>query len=191
MVSEQDAASMEGPRAWKEQGTPSWCWQTISALQTMWKSLELDCERYLRIWVEAEEYKVWEKVPYDAPYGTKEKMLEQLALGDDAAARARVAIQAMPNRPRSKRGSTSADYLRDRIERERPDVLERMKRGEFTSIASAAREAGIKIPKSKRMVISNDNETMAKTLRSAIGPDEFRKFAMVVERIAADDTQSD
>ena len=186
MINEQDQASMIGPRDMKEPGDPAWCWQTISALQTMWKGLESDCDRYVRIWSEAEEHRVWEKVPYDAPYGTKEKMLEQLALGDDAAARARVAIQAMPNSPKTRKGSTSADYLADRIGRERPDILERMKRGEFTSFASAAREAGIKVPKSKRMVISNDNEAMAKALRSAIGPEEFKKFAMIVERLIAD-----
>ena len=76
--SEQDEASFSGPRGFKEKGEPDWCWQTISALQTMWLSLETSYETYVRTWADAEEYRVWEKVPYDNPYGTKEAMLEAL-----------------------------------------------------------------------------------------------------------------
>lgn len=43
----------------------------------------------------------------------------------------------------SKRGSTSAEYLAARIARDRPDVLKRMKAGEFKSVRDAAIEAGI------------------------------------------------
>lgn len=38
---------------------------------------------------------------------------------------------------------TSADYLSRRIARDRPDILERMKAGEFKSVRAAAKEAGI------------------------------------------------
>jgi len=41
------------------------------------------------------------------------------------------------------RGSTNADYLTARIARDRPDILERMKAGEFPSVRAAALEAGI------------------------------------------------
>jgi hypothetical protein len=41
------------------------------------------------------------------------------------------------------RGSNNADYLTARIARDRPDVLERMKAGEFKSVRAAAVEAGI------------------------------------------------
>jgi hypothetical protein len=37
-----------------------------------------------------------------------------------------------------------SDYLANRIARDRPDVLERMKRGEFTSMRDAAWAAGIR-----------------------------------------------
>jgi hypothetical protein len=36
-----------------------------------------------------------------------------------------------------------SDYLISRIARDRPDILERMKAGEFASVREAAREAGI------------------------------------------------
>ena len=181
----------------KEPGDPAWCWQTISALQTMWKGLELDCDRYVRIWAEAEEHRVWEKVPYDAPYGTKDAMLEQLALGDDATARARVAVQAMPGRKSNRKGSnqrqgsTSADYLTSRIARDRPDVLERMRQGEFTSVAAAAREAGINVPKSKKVMVSGDKERLAKTIMNIFGPEEFRAFAEVVARLTMEEQADD
>jgi hypothetical protein len=45
-------------------------------------------------------------------------------------------------REKSKTGNRS-DYLLARMARDRPDILERMKAGEFTSIREAAREAGI------------------------------------------------
>ena len=43
----------------------------------------------------------------------------------------------------SKRGTNSAAHLTARIARDRPDVLARMKRGEFRSVRQAAIEAGI------------------------------------------------
>ena len=82
ILSEQDQAGISGPRALKEPGEPLWCWQTISALQTQWKSLNLDYSLYMQTWQDAEEHKVWEKIPYDAPYGSKEEMLRRLEIGD-------------------------------------------------------------------------------------------------------------
>lgn len=46
-----------------------------------------------------------------------------------------------------KRGSNQAGYLTARIARDRPDILERMKAGEYRSVRQAAIEAGIvKVP---------------------------------------------
>jgi hypothetical protein len=39
------------------------------------------------------------------------------------------------------RGSTNATYLTARIARDRPDILERMQAGEYTSVRAAAIEA--------------------------------------------------
>ncbi|MDH3598955.1 MAG: helix-turn-helix domain-containing protein [Candidatus Tectomicrobia bacterium] len=49
----------------------------------------------------------------------------------------------VPPEKRSVAGNRS-DYLANRIARDRPDVLERMKRGEFTSMRDAAWAAGIR-----------------------------------------------
>lgn len=43
----------------------------------------------------------------------------------------------------SKDGGTSAAYLTRRIARDRPDLIQRMKAGEFSSVRAAAKEAGI------------------------------------------------
>jgi hypothetical protein len=91
-----------------------------------------------------------------AGWARKEAMLERLQMGDEEAARARVAAQAIPARAvparvRGKngqfshsagrhygsRGGAHADYLTARIARDRPDIWERMKNGEFTSVAAA------------------------------------------------------
>jgi hypothetical protein len=63
-------------------------------------------------------------------------------------------LQPAENHPGPGRGHTKkphekakagnrSDYLIARIARDRPDILERMKAGEFTSVREAAREAGI------------------------------------------------
>ena len=63
-------------------------------------------------------------------------------------------LQPAENHPGPGRGHTKkpnekakagnrSDYLVARIARDRPDILERMKAGEFTSVREAAREAGI------------------------------------------------
>lgn len=40
-------------------------------------------------------------------------------------------------------GGTGADYLTARIARDRPDILERMKAGEYRSVRAAALDAGL------------------------------------------------
>ncbi len=47
-------------------------------------------------------------------------------------------------------GGTTADYLTARIARDRPDILDRMKEGEFPSVRAAAKEAGLVYPFSAR-----------------------------------------
>ena len=50
---------------------------------------------------------------------------------------------ATPRNPTRKPRQARSDYLVARIARDRPDILERMKAGEFASVREAAREAGI------------------------------------------------
>ena len=83
-VSEQQKAS-DGSRVLKDDSDPTKSWQTISYLQNIWQSLQLDIDCYKAAWEEAEQLRPWERVPYDEPYGTKEEMLRRLDLGDVGA----------------------------------------------------------------------------------------------------------
>ena len=193
-LDEQAQAGGSGLRALKKPGDPQWCWQTISRLQSLWGSLNLDFESYMTAWAEAEEHRVWEKVPYGNPFGTKDGMLKQLAIGDDEAAKNRVAIQAIAARASRRQGrpangeekgsranlfhrGANAEALLARIARDRPDVLERMKQGEFDSVAAAAREAGIGFAKRKKTVTLSDNvDRVAERLKGHYSPEQLARI---------------
>lgn len=54
-------------------------------------------------------------------------------------------------------GGTDSEYLTNRIARDRPDILERMKAGEYRSVRAAAIDAGIIDPdKTKRYQLPTD-----------------------------------
>ena len=200
-MTEQEQAGISGPRALKEPGDSLWCWQTISALQTQWKSLNFDLALYEKTWSEAEEHAVWDKVPYDSPYGSKAEMLRRLEIGDVPAARVRVAERAMDTRPLGEHGgirsgqpavqqvaygSQHADYLTARIARDRPDIWERMKRGEFVSVAAAAREAGILRKATPKVSVGRDNSRLLRRLLEIKGREEFRALASEAMRLASE-----
>ena len=199
---EQFDASVSGPITDKTPGDPDWCWQLTSALQHLWGSLHLDLDLYLGAWADADEHRIWEKVPYDNPYGTKEAMLEGLKVGDDEAALKRMKVQAIAARAKriGRQGhsngkgsldylSRGSDYLVARIARDAPDVLERMKAGEFESVRAAAREAGIELATPKRTVTLSDNvERVADRLRSHYTPDQLQRISA---RLAEEETQAD
>ena len=195
---EQQEAGASGPRALNEPGSPVWCWQTISHLQTLWKSVNIDLRLYEQTWAEAEEHRVWEKVPYQQPYGSKEYMLSALEAGDVPAARARAALKALTavplgqhggtdghnkkegaesHLPPGKRGKGTVDYLTARIARDAPEVWERMKRGEFKSAAEAARAAGIRLAKRKKSVTLSDNvDRVAEKLKGHYSQEQIRQL---------------
>jgi len=66
----------------------------------------------------------------------------------------------------------SADYLTARIARKYPDILERMKAGEFPSVRQAAIEAGI-------VRVRNGFDQLLKSWRKA-NPEERRRFLGVI-----------
>jgi hypothetical protein len=64
---------------------------------------------------------------------------------------------------------TSPEYLTARIARDRPDILERMKAGEYKSVRSAAIDAGIVDPeKSKRYSLPADPTAAARYLLTRV-----------------------
>lgn len=195
-VEEQTAAGGTGLRASKEPGEPTWCWQTISHLQRIWESLTLDYDRYMETWSEAEEHKVWEKVPYDNPFGSKDEMLKQLAIGDDKQAQRRIAVQPIARRVRlwahggdrrsddfkltagqleKTQGGNSKEYLMRRLFVKDYPLYERVERGELTAKA-AAREAGllpVAATPSRRVTLGDDVGRLADALNAHYTPDQF------------------
>ena len=112
-VTEQDMANV-GPRDLKDEGSPAWCWQTVSLLQYRWTSLDLICDRYREVWEKATELRIWEKIPVDEPYGSLEVMKEKLQVGDAAEARVRVIDLAVKARPLRKQGGVNK-YNKDAL----------------------------------------------------------------------------
>lgn len=210
-VAEQEQAGASGLRVLKEPGNPEWCWQTISYLQTIWKSLDLDYNRYIAAWSEAEQYKVWEKVPYGSPFGSKEEMLKLLELGDDKQAQRRIEVQPIAHKVRRKYGhggdrrskafqgyhdnlenpqrGTNPDYLLGRILNTRPDIFERWERGEFPSAAAAAAAAGIEwVQRPKTLTLSKNVGRVADRLRAHYSPDDLQRIR---DRLDAEESDSE
>lgn len=117
-----------------------------------------------------------------------EKRLQLAAQDLDAEARARVArvaALATPLKEQGDRGNgkkdynynlfsaenngTDSEYLTARIARDRPDILERMKAGEYRSVRSAAIDAGIIDPeKTKRYQLPTDPTKAGKYLAERV-----------------------
>ena len=199
-ITDQDLASMEGPRALKEPGTTDWCWQTVSALQHMWQSLQLNYEHYMSILTEAEEHAIWEIIPPDEPYGTKENMLKQVEVGDSKDAHKRMRIQTLaaqaraiqrqgpPTEDKHYNGNVltaqqgnNAEYLLGRIRRDRPDIYERVIAGEFVSARAAAREAGIPLAQPKSTLsLGDDVDRVALKLKARYTPAQVQRIVEVL-----------
>ena len=195
-LTEREMADV-GNRADKVQGSVPWCWQTITALQFMWENLEHAHELYIRTWKEAEEQAIWEKVPPDNPYGSKDAMLKALEIGGETAARKRVAVQAIKVKslsqhgtnqhtkeaaaharqlPRSKHSRYGAEYLTARIARDRPDIWKRMQSGEFKSVAEAARAAGIFKPRRKTVALLDDLDRVAANIKRGYTEEQVKEL---------------
>jgi Arc/MetJ-type ribon-helix-helix transcriptional regulator len=76
-------------------------------------------------------------------------------------------------------GGTHADYLTARIARDHPDILVRMKAGEFKSVRAAALEAGIVKP---TITVSKEPEAAARVLRKHFRGAALRELIAHLER---------
>jgi len=77
------------------------------------------------------------------------------------------------NCPSFNNRSNSADYLTARIARDRPDILEDMKAGQYRSTRQAAIAAGIITPKTRINVDGEDMEKAANLLVKRLDPDQL------------------
>ena len=158
--------------------------------------LETSYDSYVATLNLIDEHRVWERIPEGDPFGTREAMLEALAIGDEESARREVqdrlkrralqrkaALQQHGGDRKSEdyqgvlahldRGTGKTDYLLARIERDRPDVFERVLQGEFTSAAEAGRAAGIVREKRRSVALSGDVSRIAAKLRQHYTQDQY------------------
>ena len=199
---DQDAASMEGPRDLKEQGSVSWSWQTVSALQHMWQSLHLNYEHYMRILGEAREHRIWEKIPPDKPYGSEGNLLTQVEVGNDKDAQKRMKIQtlastarrimqrggdrrskefqdSLANLEKSKAGDNT-EHILTLVARDNPDFLAKVASGElsFATARAIARAADVSMPSRKPAVSLSDNvERVADRIKAYYSPEQVQRMA--------------
>ena len=195
---EKVAADQSGPATGKEPGDPQWCWQKVGLLQVDWGLLDTSFNSYIETLALIDEHKVWEKIPEDEPFGTRERMLGALAIGDEDAARRELSDQlkrkalqtkALREQGRPHKGEDSkpvlaqvygtgkTDYLLARIKRDRPDVFERVLNGEFTSSAEAARAAGIVRNRTRSISLGSDVGRLASALSKHYTPEEFAELS--------------
>ncbi len=187
----EDAST--SPIELKQPGSIEWCWQQIDALKSAWDGRLTSEERWIHRLRKLEAYEAWAKVPPEKPYGSLEALLkaeigvdvqESVAIVKTRAMAAQLikpAKHAGPGRGRRKtgvdntclRGSSNADYLTARIARDRPDILERMKAGEFSSVRQAAKEAGIV---NERLSVPADPIRAAQYLKRRFTKTEFAAF---------------
>jgi hypothetical protein len=75
---EQIAQAQSAPKNTRVPGSPEHCWQTAMLLQTVWQSHELDLERWRKTLEDLKQYRAWEIIPIDSPYGSLDAMLHDL-----------------------------------------------------------------------------------------------------------------
>jgi hypothetical protein len=113
----------------------------------------------------------------------KAKELEDAPLrkdgGDRRSEKAR--LELCDNSDQKSRG-TNSTYLTRRIARDRPDILQRMKEGEFSSVQAAAREAGI-VEKSRLIWLSKDPAKAAERIQNQLGADYLEDLISVSKEL--------
>jgi hypothetical protein len=201
------------PRALLPKGSPEWCHRTLSRLKWAFEEKKITEGEFNKVLNELDEYRAWEVIPEDHPYGSKEAMLQaEIGLAEQEA-RIYVAWLAENAQPlnghggdrkseqvvvlaeqaepldqhgRADQGSNptlignrDAQYLADRIARDYPAILERMKAGEFRSVRAAALEAGIVKP---RLQPPDDPAGLARYLRRKWTPERVAELVRLLTR---------
>jgi len=150
-----------GPRDSKKPGSLPWCWQTLDYVKNCWKENAFSFKLWQEALDEIKEQRVWEIVPPGNPYGSLDALLEAEIGVSEKTATEEVQDQALNAKDLGKSGDNQhtergcdnvtssskrgnqASYLTSRIKRDHPEILERMKAGEFKSVRQAALAARI------------------------------------------------
>jgi hypothetical protein len=179
-----------GPRQLKDPASVDYAWQTIALLKRKYQSKEVLIQQWEETLAEAEQHRIYEKVPPESPYGSLEAMLKaELGVGVEESRRAKAQQMAadegvLPlNRnggdrktedgvsgllDNSEQRGTGTSYLVRRLKRDHPEVAEALGRGEYPSARQAAIAAGIvKVPPPLEVV---------KKAAARLTPKERREF---------------
>jgi len=201
-------AGLPTPRALLPIGDPERDRRTVLLAKNQWRDVSCTIYEWEKALNELKDDKIAERYPPDKPYGSLDRLLkEEIGLTIDEsrsniATRTQVqSTQATPaNKPGNPTGNNQyqvkeerkgyncnnstnrgndPEYLTSVIARDHPDILERMKAGEFRSVRAAAIEAGITkpdktwtaptdIPKLVRAIRQRYNETEIDILKAMI-----------------------
>lgn len=191
--------AVSGPRALKEAGSADWCWQTVDLLKRYLYNIEQTWRQADEVVEELQNVKAWKVIPPDKPYGTFNKLCEEL-LGmparDVAGKIDREKIKALGPHGGNRRGrdfqaggthlfahNTALDFIA-RLKRDDEVLAQKVIRGEITPNA-AAREKGWRKP---RIVVSSP-ERIAESLRKYMNADDIAKLIALLAglTLSADD----
>jgi hypothetical protein len=87
--------SQIGPRTLKDPKSPAFAWQTLALLKTVYGGHRNTLERFEKILAEADQFRIYDRIPEDAPFGSMDAML-RVELGVEsveAAQKAKTAQQ--------------------------------------------------------------------------------------------------
>jgi hypothetical protein len=191
-----------GPLALKQTGTVEHAYQMLDLLRMMFQSSETSFARWQETLELAKKHRVFELVPPEKPYGSLQAMLKaelgvtiakskQIVVLRTAQERSAVAqplreARRPTNDERANKvdvvnlmqGGNDADYLTARIARDRPDILERMKAGEYPSVRRAAMDAGIVKPTVTHGVSA---DAFARAARKHLTADQIEELVEMLE----------
>lgn len=145
------------PRAMLPKGSPDWAYRTLNRLKWALEQKRITEGEYDGILEELDRFQVWNIIPPEKPYGSREAMLKAEIGYSEAEGRNRCGLNppgvkanditsyivtgdSIPDRGNRK------TYLRTRLDRDHPDIKSRLDSGEFPSVRAAALEAGIVQP---------------------------------------------
>lgn len=101
-------AAQIGPRQMKDPNSPEFAWQTVALLKVYYQSKEVSEQRWRNVLAEAEQHRIYEKVPEGKPYGSLDAML--LA---EIGRTAEQSIKDMANNPEVPPMTTLAEAMKE------------------------------------------------------------------------------
>lgn len=184
---------LSGPRALKATGSPEWCWQTVDLLKRYLFNIEQTWRQADEVVADLEKVRAWKVIPPDKPYGTLNKLCENLLGMPARDVRRRIdreKIKALgpPQGGRPARNHEapmvsltigSADYIVARLKRDDPEMAAKVIQGELTPY-QAQREKGWKAP---RIYLTNP-ERVAQSLLKYMKPDDIAKLIALLGKEA-------